>query len=89
MTYWRYRAYDADRVINSGVGQGRSFVELAFQLRQKGLFVIEATSISEQEVLSETKLEQWKKRVEGPDRPDVGKIHRKWSLTQWIFGRKN
>ncbi len=90
MTYWRYRAYDQNRVISSGVGRSRSFVELAFQLRQKGLCVIEASSISKQEALAEAKLDKWKKRLDTTTmRPDDGKIHRKWSLIKWIFGSKS
>lgn len=52
MRYWQYRGYDKQYRIKYGVESATTFESLALHLRQRGIFIIEATTISKAQYLS-------------------------------------
>jgi len=52
MKYWQYRGYNSDYKMEYGVETARSFELLALHLRQRGIALIEAQSISKSQYYS-------------------------------------
>lgn len=66
MNFWKYKAFNDQKMIVEDVAVCSSFNQLAFALRQKGLQIIEATSIQRSEYESELRLKKMKVRVNTP-----------------------
>ena len=60
MIHWRYRAYDHQYRFSEGLSQAANFPELAIILRQKGLQIVSAQSISKNDYQAELRLKKWK-----------------------------
>lgn len=67
MTNWEYRAYDAELNICEGEEEARSFPELAFKLRQRGLQVLEAVKLNKDGTLAAQRLTKMRARVTIPE----------------------
>jgi type II secretory pathway component PulF len=52
MKYWQYRGYNSQYQIQYGVEAAKSFSMLALHLRQRGISIIEAQSISKSQYLT-------------------------------------
>lgn len=96
MAFWKYRAYDCDRVVHDGfTSVGETFVEMAVILRQNGLVVIDASKIDASQFRALQKLQQMKNRVEKPPAPRANNTPttqtapnriRWWTwLAEWLF----
>lgn len=73
---FEYKAFNSDQQIVTGQEYANNFPHLAFTLRQKGLQVLEATTISADQGAANNALNKMKKRVAPPpidknnDKPD-------------------
>jgi hypothetical protein len=63
MSSWEYKAYTADYKIVDGHTSANSFPELAVQLRQQGLQIIEATKLTKEKELALNRLQKMQHRV--------------------------
>jgi hypothetical protein len=61
--YWRYRAYDVGLQIIEGIAEGSDFVDMVFELRQKGLQLLDATSIDQATYEAELRLQRWQQSL--------------------------
>lgn len=66
MNFWKYRAFNDQFVVIDGVSSSPSFDQLALSLRQKGLQIITASSISRTEYQVELRLQRLKDRLNQP-----------------------
>lgn len=53
MRHWRYKAYNSEFLLCEGVAAAQHFSELAVKLRQGGLQIVEATTISQDIYIAE------------------------------------
>lgn len=63
MTSWRYRAYNTQLEIITGLAQAESFHSLALSLRQTGYQIISAESIPQGTYDAELRLSKMRKRM--------------------------
>lgn len=63
MPHWRYKAFDHELRIHEGLDQANSFTLLAYQLRQKGLQILTAETISDGTAQAEDRLSSMKHRI--------------------------
>jgi hypothetical protein len=80
MIHWRYRAYDHQYRFSEGLSQAANFPELALILRQKGLQIVSAQSISKNDYQAELRLKKWK-GVDDTMSPPV--IRTTWLYRVW------
>ncbi len=60
ISLWKYRAFDSQFKMVNGIASSQSFEHLALDLRQKGLQIVSATTISRSEYMAELRLQRMK-----------------------------
>jgi type II secretory pathway component PulF len=82
--YWRYRAYNANEQMFSGVIKGKNVPIIALELRQKGLQIVEVTQIDYKSYVRENRSQQLQTRFNSEIHTEPIKKHKKSILSKLL-----
>ena len=85
MRYWRYKAYNVNFHTCEGVIKGNHLVNVAVELRQNGLQLIETCTIDVNTYQAELRLERQQKLIANKTESHIPETQPTETLIHWII----